>query len=79
VEILLVPLKPTWINVRSSRDGIAKGLDHFLIHKNLVERINIFHLWVVPVEMSDHDLILLHWCGDGASQALPFKFNHSRL
>lgn len=74
-----MPLNLTWRNDRFGLDGIAKQLDQFLIHENLVEQRGLFHSWVVVVRLYNHDAIILHWCSDREWMGLPFKFNHMWL
>lgn len=59
-DISSEPLRSTWRNGKTGMEEIAKHLDRFLIHENLVERIGTLHYWVVPSSLYDHDPIFLH-------------------
>lgn len=54
---------------------IAKRLDKFLIHEELVDRMGILKSEVYNTFISNHLPITLIWCAELNMKGLPFKFN----
>ena len=78
-DIFLAPFIPTWINGWVGSIGIAKRIDCFMLHENLVECLGFVKPLVIPSQILDHYPIILEWHVDGDWGGLSFKFNHHFL
>jgi hypothetical protein len=72
-----IKLKPTWSNNGCGKDSIAKNLDHFLIHHNIIESVGMFRSWVGQTHAFDYFPIFskLDFLDERLSSS--FKFNSS--
>eukprot|EP00253_Pinus_taeda_P003346 PITA_03346 len=75
VDICLKTLSPTWDNGRLGDAYIAKRLDRFIMHKQLMEKFGIPNSHTLPVFISDHRPVSLQWMSSKARNGYPFKFN----
>eukprot|EP00253_Pinus_taeda_P029310 PITA_29310 len=75
VDICPKTLSPTWDNGRSGDAYIAKRLDRFIMHEQLMEKFGIPNSHTLPVFISDHRPVSLQWMNSKAQNGYPFKFN----
>jgi hypothetical protein len=79
VDVEPTKFRPTWSNNRCGEDVIAKRLDHFLIHHNIIETMGMYRSWVGQTRASDHFPIFLELGHPDERLGSPFKFNSSWL
>lgn len=60
VDIFPSMIIPTWDNGRTEVGYVAKRLDRFLLHGQLVEQFGMVHYEVMCSHISDHRPISLH-------------------
>jgi len=75
VDICPKSLSPTWDKGRSGEAYIAKRLDRFIIHENLLETCGIPSSHTLPVFILDHRPISLQWMDQNPRKRYPFKFS----
>eukprot|EP00253_Pinus_taeda_P008693 PITA_08693 len=75
VDICLDSMSPTWDNGRLGDAYIAKILDRFIMHEQLIEKLGIPTSNTLPVFISDHRTVSLQWMNSNARKGYPFKFN----
>jgi hypothetical protein len=80
VNVEPLPIRPTWYNGRSGSDGVAKGLDKFLVSKHLIESNENYWSWIVldgmAQEILDHTPIFLPLGSKKMKFHSIFKFSH---
>jgi hypothetical protein len=75
IDIDLLEAKPSWSNNRVGANGIAKRLDRFLIHEDILQPIQRIQSWVCSNECLDHFPILIELYLPGKEIESPFKYN----
>jgi len=75
VDIYPYKSAPTWDNGRHGLNCIAKSVDHFLLHEQMVEKIGNFQSCIVNKYISDHRPITLTWRRKDTRFFFPFKYN----
>eukprot|EP01018_Ginkgo_biloba_P018081 Gb_04379 [translate_table: standard] len=75
VDVDPTKVKPTWTNNRVGEDGVSKRLDTFLVHSDLLERVERYRSWVDSYRCSDHFPIYLEIGFSDPKPGAPFKYN----
>lgn len=79
VDVKLVKLTPTWGNMKSGEDRIAKRLDCFLISENFLDGPLHIPRWVGSGGESNHSPMFMEVVGSSLKHPSPFKFNSEWL
>jgi len=66
---------PTWDNGRIEEAYIAKRIDQFIVHVNIIDKMGMPYSSIENVYISDHRPISLSWKEKGFRNGYPFKFN----
>lgn len=79
VDVCPSKIAPTWDNRRSGSAYVAKRLDHFLIHEQLLDRLG--DVWVNTISnfILNHRPITLQWRKRELRSGFPFKFSRTVL
>jgi len=75
VDISPDSMSPTWDNGRLGVAYIAKRLDRFIMHEQLIEKHGIPTSHILPVFISDYRPVSLQWMFSNGRKGYPFKFN----
>jgi len=79
IDIEPISLKPSWRNMRTGENRVAKRLDRFLVADSLVERQFLLRQWIGTGGQSDHFPIFLEIRKGPSMPASPLKFNKGWL
>lgn len=79
VDITPSEMKPTWDNGRTKKAYIAKGIDWFIVHVSIIDKLGMPFSTIGNTFVSDHRPILLSWREKGFKKGYPFKFNRTYL
>lgn len=72
-------MAPTWDNGRAGEAYVAKRLDRFLMHEQLVARLGDLQMEIIRNFLSGHRPITLLWKRSMVHLGMPFKFNRTWL
>eukprot|EP00253_Pinus_taeda_P005909 PITA_05909 len=75
IDICPPKISPTRYNGRPGEGYVAKRLDRFLLHEQLVEKLRLVQSNIVNNYISDHRPIMPTWCCGDLRYGMPFKFN----
>jgi len=79
IDILPPKMVPTWENGRIESAYIAKRLERFILHDNLIEEMGMPFSSIENVYISNHRPIILGWREKGFRKGYSFKFNRTCL
>lgn len=79
IDIRPSHMLPTWENGRSGDAYIAKRLDRFFLHANLIDKMGMPFSSIEHFFISDHRPISLGWKQKGFRKGYSFKFNRTAL
>jgi hypothetical protein len=77
VDVAPIQLCPSKSNNRGREVGVAKRLDRFFVHHELLQSFGVYRSWVGNVRCSDHFPIFFEIDKDMAKRGASFKYNPS--
>lgn len=75
IDIRPSKVLPTWDNGRIDGAYITKGLDRFILHVSIIDKLGMPFSTIGNVFISDHRPILLSWREKEFRRGYSFKFN----
>eukprot|EP00253_Pinus_taeda_P004767 PITA_04767 len=72
-------MMPTWDNGRIDKVYIAKRIDRFIVHGDIIDKMGMPHSSIGNAFISYHRPIYLSWKENGFRKGYPFKFNRTWL
>eukprot|EP01018_Ginkgo_biloba_P032610 Gb_14068 [translate_table: standard] len=75
VDVEPIKVKPTWTNNTLGEDGVSKRLDRFLVHFELLGRVERYRSWVDSYRCSYHFPIYFEIGFSDPKPRAPYKYN----
>lgn len=79
IDVVPSKMMPTWSNGRIEEAYIAKRIDWFIVHANVIDKMGMPFSTIQNVFISNHRPISLCCKESGFRSGYPFKFNRSCL
>ena len=79
LDITPTKTSPTWHNMCTGEDRIAKGFDRFLVGEGIAASFGLIRQWVACRGELDHRSIVLDMRGGASKPPSPFKFSEGWL